>query len=337
MKPDAILRFLKTAASRLALTYLMIIMLMSIGFSIVFYNTSAQQLDRQLPPESLYDTAFDGVNIRHDVDQFLRDRIDEGRQALLWRLVLLNIFALIGGGAVSYYLARLTLRPIEDSMEAQSQFVSDAAHELRTPLTAIQASNEVALRKPKLSIPYAKRLIEQNTEDVIRLKQLSDGLLQLASKDTNISELVPVSLQDAASDAMNMVIGLAHTKKISVTDEVPDIKVLAEKQSLVQAIVALIDNAIKYSQPKEIITLGGSIKGKFAYLTVQDNGVGIRAADLPHIFRRFYRSDRARSQKEGYGLGLSIAEALIKRQHGEISATSSLGKGSVFIIKIPLA
>lgn len=339
MNVEVILRFLRTTTSRLALTYLAIIMLMSIGFSIVFYNTSANQLNRQLPPGSFYGTAFEGVDLRHNVDQFLRDRINEGRRALLTRLILLNLLVLSLGGVLSYYLARRTLMPIEDSMEAQSRFVSDAAHELRTPLTAIQTSNEVALRKAKLSLPEAKELIEQNTNDVIKLKQLSDGLLQLAVKDNRSPDLAPVSLQDVALEAMNQVVGLAQAKGITVQDEVPDIKVVADKQGLVQALVALLDNAIKYSEPNTTITLGGYAKGKFAYLNVRDQGMGIRAADLPHIFRRFYRADRSRSKltQEGYGLGLSIAEAVIKAQRGEISASSQLGKGSVFIIKLTLA
>lgn len=338
MNLGVLLRFLRTTTSRLALTYLAIIMLMSIGFSIVFYNTSIHQLNRQLPPGSFYGSNFMEIDLRHNVDQFLRDRIDESRQALLKRIISLNLLVLASGGLVSYYLARRTLRPIEESVEAQSQFVSDAAHELRTPLTAIQASNEVALRKPKLSLSEAKRLIEQNTGDIIKLKQLSDGLLQLALKDNNSLDLVSVSLQDAALEAMNLVVGLAQAKKITVNDEVPDVAVAADKQSLVQALVALLDNAIKYSEPNTTIKLDAQTKGKYAYLNVRDQGMGIRAAHLPHIFQRFYRADRSRSklQQDGYGLGLAIAETLIRRQHGEVSASSFLGKGSVFTIKLPL-
>lgn len=139
--------------------------------------------------------------------------------------------------------------------------MSDAAYELRTPLTAIQTSNEVALRKAKLSLPEAKRLIEQNTIDIIKLKQLSDGLLQLASQANQVYELAPVSLQDAAAKAMNRVVDLAQVKDIAVRDEVPDIKVAANQQSLGQIIVTLLDNTVKYSGSNSTVTLDGYAKG----------------------------------------------------------------------------
>lgn len=345
MTTDTVMRFVRSTTGRLSMTYLGIIMLMSIGFSLVFYNTSAGQLGRQLPPPSVFNSptsAFPGTSPiadRTEVEAFLRERIAEGRDELRIKLLGLNILALIGGGALSYMLARRTLKPIEEAMEAQSQFIGDASHELKTPLTAIKTSNEVALRKPKLSLPDAKKIIKQNTEDVSKLQALTDGLLRLVNNEDSDHSLKSVPLQEVAAEAMNQVVLLAQNKDISVNDKVPNIKVFANRQSLAQSITILLDNAIKYSEPKTVITLSGSSNTKFAYLKVSDQGIGIRAADLPHIFKRFYRADRSRSkqQHDGYGLGLSIADKLVKQQHGEILVDSTLGQGSAFTIKLPLS
>lgn len=345
MTTDTVVRFARSTTGRLAMTYLGIIMLMSIGFSLVFYNTSAGQLGRQIPPSSVFNSQTSifpeasPIANRAEIEAFLHQRIAEGRDALRIRLIGLNVLALIGGGALSYMLARRTLKPIEEAMEAQVQFIGDASHELKTPLTAIKTSNEVAMRKPKLSLPEAKEIIKQNTEDVSKLQALTDGLLRLVNNKNSDHSIKPVPLQEAAAEAMNQVVQLAQTKDISVNDEVPNIKVLANQQSLAQAITILLDNAIKYSEPKTVITIGGSSNAKSAYLTVSDQGIGIRATDLPHIFKRFYRADRSRNkqQYDGYGLGLSIADKLITQQHGEITADSTLGHGSTFTIKLPLA
>ena len=344
MSRESIANFILSSTGRLAMTYLGIIMLMSIGFSFVFYNTSAGQLGRQLPPSAFFTSpsqniALNPLTDRTDVQAFLRQRIDEGRSALRLRLIWVNILALVAGGAISYGLARRTLRPIEEAMEAQTQFIGDASHELKTPLTAIRASNEVALRKPKLTLPEAKNLIKQNTKDVTKLQVLSDGLLRLVNdKDTTMS-LKPVSLQETIAEAMTQIVKQAQKKDITVTDQVADIKVFANKQGLTQVANILLDNAVKYSAPKTTITINSSTDAKFAFLEFIDQGIGIRAADLPHIFKRFYRADKSRTKQhyDGYGLGLSIADKLLNQQHGEILVRSTIGRGSTFIVKLPLA
>jgi len=334
------LRFLRSTSGRLAMTYLVIIMLMSLGFSIVLYKTSSNQLGNQIPSPTLISGGFAPNGFGPDVENFLQQRIDTGRHALLIKLIWLNVITLGAGATVSYFLARRTMRPIEDAMEAQTQFVSDASHELRTPLTAIRASNEVAIRKSNLNLKDAKQTIKQNTEDVIRLQELTDGLLHLVSNQEQTNHKpVPVSLQEAAAEAMNQVVQWAQTKDITVSDEIVNVEVLGNKQSLPQIMTILLDNAIKYSEPKTTVTLKSSVIGKFAYLHVRDHGMGIRATDLPHIFQRFYRADRSRSkdQRDGYGLGLSIAEKLVKQLDGEIIVESTPGQGSTFTIKLPLS
>jgi two-component system sensor histidine kinase CiaH len=339
-------------------TYLVIIMIMSLGFSIVFYNTSSHELGRQIPPNSLINNQYgqaranagsdsDTNNLSNDpsqqpaaIDQFLQQRASEGRDDLFTRLVILNAGALIIGSGVSYILARRNLTPIEQAMENQAQFVSDASHELRTPLTAIQTSNDVALRDPKLTLSKAKKIIAENTEEAIKLKQLSDGLLNLAKQDNSEFIIGQVDLQDMVSTAINQIIPVAVNKDIAVDDVVPAIKVVAHNQALTQIVVILLDNAIKYSDAKTTIHIEGRVRGRSAFLSVRDEGIGIRASDLPHIFRRFYRADTVRSTtspRSGYGLGLSIAQKLAHQQQATIAVTSEVGSGTTFTLKLPLA
>ncbi|MDB5160881.1 MAG: putative Histidine kinase [Candidatus Saccharibacteria bacterium] len=318
---------------RLTISYLAVIMLMSIGFSVVFYNTSWHELGRQLPPQSYMDLhGVSGVR-----DHFFENRIAEGRGILLNRLIIVNLVTLIAGAFLSYFLARRSLEPIEESIEAQSRFTSDASHELRTPLTAIQARNEVALRKPKLSVQEAKEVIRSNLDEAKKLSRLSEGLLQLSYNDSHNLSIAPVSLNEAAMEAINTVLDTARAKGISIDDKAPNIKVLADKQNLSQAISILLDNAIKYSPEGSVIEIGGYARGKQAYLTVKDKGDGIKASDLPHIFQRFYRTEASRTKKgsNGYGLGLSIADKIITQHGGEITVKSQPGKGSTFTIRLP--
>lgn len=316
-------------------------MLMSIGFSVVFYNTSSHELGRQLPPPSSF-----GVNRYADfqgsgprIDDFFEDRISEGRHQLLLKLIFVNITALLVGGIISYSLARRTLEPIEKNMEAQAQFVSDASHELRTPLTVLQTTNEVALRRKNISTAEAKKLLTFNIQEAEKLRNITDNLLRLAKLENDTLDRTSVPATDIVSDALNMVVGSAVAKDIAIEDSVrKDVQVHADKASLTQALTTVIDNAIKYSPVKSIVRVVVTADNHNAYFVIADEGPGISAENLPHIFERFYRADESRNkqQHEGFGIGLSIAKKIIDKHGGEISVISS-ESGATFTIKVPLS
>ncbi len=337
------LKLTSSATSRLVATYLAIIMLMSIGFSFVIYNISEHQLRRQAPNPSAIDERFElGFNSRltprEIIKNYLTDRADEARNELVWNLVFLNIFVAIFGAGISYYLARKTLAPIEAAMASKDRFISDASHELRTPLTTLQTTNEVALRKPKLTIKQAKELIAENVEETKRLKFLTDGLLGLLKESQVKANMSEVSLQSVVSDAMNQVVVYAQEKDITVNDKVENIKLYSNSQSLVQILTILLENAVKYSPDKGEVTIHAKQQKRAVTISVIDNGIGIKSADMPHVFDRFYRSDnsRSRTKTHGYGLGLAIAKRLVHELDGEISVKSVATKGSTFSIKLPI-
>ena len=333
--------FFKTPTARLSGSYLIIIMLMSIGFSIVFYNASSHELGRQVPPPSSF-------GIRHyddyrgpgpRINDFFQKRISEGRHTLLERLVLVNALTLVFGGFISYSLARRTLEPIEVNMEAQNQFVSDASHELRTPLTVLQTTNEVALRKRTISNAEAKELLAHNVSEVAKLQLLTDSLLKLAKADGEKQSLVATPLASLITDALNTVMPAALAKKISVADTILPATVMASPPALTQAIVTVLDNAIKYSPAKSTIYVDAKKQGKLALLSIRDEGPGIAAEHLPHIFDRFYRADAARNKQntDGFGIGLALARKIAEQHHADLIATSQPGRGTVFTFKLPLS
>lgn len=279
-----------------------------------------------------------GDYVTDELHDFFNRRAAQGRHHLIGSLVLLNAYILVVGALLSYYLARRTLEPIEANMAAQARFVSDASHELRTPLTALQTTNEVALRRAKLTNQQARAILQENVEEVIKLKQLTDNLLQLARNESKPLLLAPVSLSDTVSDAINSVVNQAVAKRITIDDTAENLSVLADRSSLAQVLVILLDNAIKYSSEHSTVSIRSKYDNKHVIIEIADQGIGIKKADLPRIFERFYRADEARNKSEagGYGIGLAIAKQMTEQLNGTIAVRSAIGTGSVFSLRLPL-
>lgn len=336
-----LLSFFTTPTARLAATHLAIIMCMSIVFSVIFYNASTRPLERPTPSSGQFMPAFqdDRALFDSEVRRVIEERLDETRKALATRLVWINFGILIAGSAVSYMLARRSLTPIEEAMEAQSQFISDASHELRTPLTVLQTTNEVALRKSKLSIKDAKNIIAHNVTETKKLRDLSNMLLELLKNDAGAVSFTEVDIQEVVSESLNSIVAAAQAKNIVVEDSVKQLYVKTNKALLGQILGIFLDNAVKYSKPGGVILLSSKQEDEMIHLSVKDEGAGIHASDLPYIFQRFYRADKSRTTNEtsGYGLGLAIADKISKKIHIKIEVSSKPAKGSTFTLIIPRA
>ena len=337
MNAEASVPFWRTQTTRLTAIYLAIIMAMSLGFSTILYFASAAQLDRQLPRDYYVDEGgqfMPGSRIQ----RYMSLQVDTGKRELIMRLTVLNIVMLLFGVTISYLLARKTLEPIERNSEAQSQFVSDVSHELRTPLTAIQTTNEVALRKSKLTIKEARETIRSNIDEVGRLQRMTTLLLTLLSDNATLARQV-VGVHDVVSQAMTVVAPQALEKDIALDDQTKNQQLHADPDAIAQALVVLLDNAIKYSEPHATVTLSTASRRQMVALTVTDTGPGIAPSDQEKIFDRFYRSDQARSRRGsgGYGLGLAIAQKILAAHGGTIELQRRPGKGSAFSLLIPPA
>lgn len=321
---------------RLALSYLAIIMTLSVVFSAVVYGLVASQLGRPLPPPR--GAASHGAEALPAQTQARLDRRDEeARGSVLLALMLLNGAMLLGGTLFSYRLSRRTLAPIEAAFERQSQFVSDASHELRTPLAALMAINEVALRKKSLTPDKARQVMSRTVEEATRLRDLSDSLLGLAQAGKVVGEPHTTSLAQLITEVAQTLAPSAKAKKLRIQQAIPqDVMATIHPQPVRQIITILLDNAIKYSpQHGDITVTAQHVHGR-VMVTVRDNGPGIAPEHQARIFERFYRTDTARTRTAtaGYGLGLAIAKSLADTYGYRLGVESTPGKGATFTLVV---
>ncbi len=334
---------IKSAAFKLTLWYLGIILILSGLFSVALYRESAMQLDENAAHQRTAITRLPLPGIFEDRrTEFLQNmatQLEEDHNRLVLRLVVLNLATLLLGGAAAYALARRTLRPIQRSMEAQGRFTADASHELRTPLTAMRTEIEVALREKQLSSGEARGLLASNLEEIAKLESLSAGLLRLARFDSGLdpAAVSQVPVRELLAEAVRRFQARIAERKVKIDIHAGDETVAGDRDSLIELIAILLDNAIKYSSPGSAITLGSTLAGHTVGLSVSDEGSGIAPADIPHIFDRFYRADSSRSKGhiDGYGLGLSIAKRIVDIHHGYIAVDSLPDHGTTFRIKLP--
>lgn len=323
-----------SAIFKLTAWYMLIIALICVGFSFIIYGLSSAEFDRRLPADP-------NVGAMQQVDpNVLEDiraaRASDARSRLAASLIVVNACALTIGGFGSYFLARRTLSPIQDASRAQGRFISDASHELRTPLAVMQSEIEISLRgKPGKA--ELEALATSNLEEVNRLRELSDRLLQLSSGG-NIP-LSNVGIEDAVIEAVTPHFKKADEHAIEIINKTDASVAYANADSLKDVVSILIDNAIKYSPDKTKITVASSTRGRNVFIDVTDQGRGIDARDIPFVFDRFYRADVSRTNRDvkGQGLGLSIAKQITDRMHGDLSVKSTVNQGSTFTIRLDAA
>ncbi len=234
---------------------------------------------------------------------------------------------------------------LQAAFERQKQFTSDASHELRTPLAVMRGDIEIALRRDRPAEEY-KRVLMSNLEEIVRLSRLIEDLLTLARGDTGQIELrcEPIDLNDLCRRMIEYISPLAEQREQALIYDPPTgtanapVMVNADVLRIKQLLLNLLDNAIKYTEPRGKITLGLKTEENVAVMTVADTGRGIPEEDLPHIFDRFFRRSAKTADRSaaGFGLGLSIVKWIVESHGGRIEAKSELGKGTEFIVRLPL-
>lgn len=330
-----------TPRNRLALTYLTIIMVLSVGFSVIFYHqtTNAAGLGFRRQARQLRDNLY--FVSPGSIDRIRDDGIDRFNDNVLVRLIILNTGMLIVGGLVSYYLAKRSLEPMEEALAAQSRFTSDAAHELRTPLTAMKTEIEVGLRSKSLKNEETKEILRSNLEEIATLETLTEALLRLAKNahQPDPSSWKPVKITEVIINAASRVEPQAKKRNIAfVLPESSKVTIRADYDQLLQLFVVLLENSVKYGSDKTAVTVTALQNDRDVVVAVNDKGIGISKKDLPHIFDRFYRANQSRNKtgSKGYGLGLSVAEAIVKSHNGTIHATSKPAThGTTFTVTLP--
>ncbi len=225
------------------------------------------------------------------------------------------------------------------SGESQRRFVDHAAHELQTPLTVLQGNIEVILQKARSAEEYRETLIG-NLEQVERLIALTRSLLTLTkfAGDRTVLERVPLELEPLLRDLLAELAVLAEDRMITLTMRaVPVPMVQADPNWLKQAVINLIDNALRYTPPGGAVTLSLEKDKDSVRISVEDTGQGIEPEHVPFLFERFYRTDHARAKVSGgTGLGLPIVKEIIEGHGGRVTIESCVGKGSIFTLHLPI-
>jgi two-component system, OmpR family, sensor histidine kinase CiaH len=258
---------------------------------------------------------------------------------LIEDVIMINFFALVVGGLLSYWYAGKALKPIEQAHDAQARFAADASHELRTPLAALRLENEVFLHQKISSLAESKELIRSNLEEAQRLENLANNLLTLTQYNSVRLSLKPVKLSSIINQVSENVAKAARDKHIVLSVDIATrALVVGHQESLVQLVTIIIDNAIKYSPAKTTIYLHSVRDGDNYHLSVRDEGPGISEEDLPFVFDRLYRGDKSRSAKvAGYGLGLSLAKEIARANKASIIVRNYPQGGAQFVVSLVAA
>lgn len=329
------------ARLKLTFAYLLILFCITGLFSFAFYQGSTRELQRII-------FRLENRNSRYQLDDSYRANrppelpsladLKTMQQRSLYTLLVVNGGILSIAGILSYILAGKTMLPIKVMLEKQSNFVSNASHELRTPLAIMRAEIESTLLQKIISDKQARDLLTSNLEEISRLQQLTDSLLELTQqKKKERASNSEVTLNQCVAEAINKIQPLAASKQITISTNDDAAMVLGDKSHITELVLIVLDNAVKFSPRDASISVQISQKSDESIVTIADAGIGISKKDLPHIFERLYRGDASRSQTSGFGLGLSIAQEIIQVHGGYITVVSNKRKGSTFTLHFPAA
>ena len=238
----------------------------------------------------------------------------------------------------SLYLARVSVKPLLESMQKQQNFVENASHELRTPLAVLQNRLETLFRKPEATIMESSESIASSLEEVRNMRLLTTNLLNLARRDDGIKpDIGEVQPEFFNTIFTNYEMIATENHKVFHFENRIKRTIITDKLLLKQLMTILFDNAVKYTEEDGEINFVITATDRNLYLTVSDDGIGIPQADKKKIFDRFYRVDKARTrQKGGFGLGLSLAKQIVDALRGSISVKDNKPHGTIFEVKIAI-
>lgn len=252
----------------------------------------------------------------------------------IWSIRVVELFLLV---TVAYFLSALTLRPAKRAHLSQRRFIANVSHELRTPLSILKTSSEVALLRGKdISREELMELLQSNIEEVDRMSKIIQFFLNFSASQNKIDrvQMSLVNLSQIASKAINILQKKAGEKgvRLALLDKSTAV-IYGNVTALEEMLLNLIKNAITYS-PKKTGLVEVTIKHTVGevLLSIHDNGLGIPAEDIPHIFEPFFRASNTVSKKEGVGLGLAIVREIAIMHRAVVNVKSKVGKGTTFTV-----
>lgn len=335
----------KSAKIKLTISYILVLTVITGSFSTLVYlnfrETTKRALERH--EERLEKRINDFGKPKPPIEfekPLTEETFQEINTKIITILILINGIIITLTGAISYWLAGVTLKPIEIMTQKQKKFIEDAAHELRTPLTGMKTNIEVNLRDKNINLEKTKEILNETIKDIDELSILANSLLEQSKNQQIIQNNIDkVYMNEVIKNLKSKFNKVANEKSISLefTNNIEDI-IIIDKQKLQQLLSIFIDNAIKFNKPGGVVKTLASHKNNRLEVTIEDTGIGIKKEDIPHIYERFYKSEKSRNKKnnKGFGLGLSIAKEIITQLNGQISVTSKVGESTKFTIYLPI-
>ncbi len=249
-----------------------------------------------------------------------------------------DLIGIIIIGGASYFLAGRTLKPIRRALDDQKQFSSDASHELRTPLAVMQSQSEVVLRNAQSTNDELRSVVSSNLEEAKRMTSLVEELLAVARSEQEVKKTESVDLGKVLSSAINSIKMKSDEKSITIQKNLAENAIInGDASAMYRMTLNLLDNAVAYTEPNGKVVVDLAKDSSQAIVTIKDTGIGISEADLPNIFKRFYKADAARSRRPGSaGLGLAIVNEIVLGHGGSLSVLSEIGKGTEFKLVFPI-
>ena len=304
-------------------------------YNLRYYRCSVKRwFDKQVPDED--PVAADGqIIVFADISSEIATM-----RSLYRTCVIIGLGSFASFLVISIFFARWAVRPVEEAWAQQRQFVSDASHELKTPLTVILTDAEM-LKSPRFDEAHKAQFVDNILTMSNQMRGLVESLLQLARVDNGAIQKMPltnIDLSGLVSDELLTFDALFFEKGLTLAEDITDgITVHGSAQHLKQVVEILLDNAQKYAAPHGTVQVTLQKSGAHhCLLSVADPGDAISLEDLKKIFQRFYRIDEARAMNHSYGLGLSIADNIVKAHKGRIWAESEDGINT-FRVELPMA
>lgn len=260
---------------------------------------------------------------------------------LLKSLIIAGVIGASLSFIVGYFLSGNSIIPIQQSIEAQNEFIADASHELRTPITIVRTNLDVVMSSKKESVASQMEWIDNAYNETKRMEKLINDLLLLAKSDLKqvTFDFTSVDINVLCEDTVRRFESLSAQKNILIVFDASactDPIIKADKSRMDQLIGIILDNALTYSHNGTSVAVKlENIPGALR-LSIKDEGIGVNKSELENIFKRFYRTDKARSRREGgTGLGLAIAKWITEAHNGKIWAESEKGCGTTIIAELP--
>ena len=269
----------------------------------------------------------------------ISSEISSRRQLLLTMIKVVIIFCILTY-FIAIYLTRNALKPIEVTWNNQAKFIQDASHELRTPITIVSSKLEGLLKHPNNTINDEVEGIADAMNETRRLKKMINDLLTLTKEDyVDLVTKEEVDLEALVKDICDdfFDIAMIQNKTLKISSQLKHKNILSDKNKLRHLFIIFIDNAFKYTEEEDYIKISLSEKDEKIYIKIEDNGLGIKKEELPHLFDRFFRSENVRNKDiDGSGIGLSIAKVISESLKYKLKVDSEYGKWTKFEIIIPI-